>query len=175
MLQNSYMCHQPGLLPSWGVRVPSYSGHPRAHEVDETKRCPTMSAAKTSPDAPSPSDAPMPKASTVICLIASRGGGARAQQALPARDTQARDSHCASSSGTCQGPHTAFEPFLFTLPDLGIFARAWASIATPCPSLSRALAHAGKFLLRKGTFSRQLHATRRSSSFDKQPMLAGKV
>ena len=94
-----------------GMRVPCYHCHHRYDEVYKAKQCLTMSAAKTSPDAPSPNDAPMPKASTVICLIASRGGGARAQQAFPARDTQARDWHCASSSGTCQGPHTWFEHY----------------------------------------------------------------
>jgi len=62
----------------------------------------TMSAAKTSPDAPSPSDAPMPNTSTVVCLMAPRGGGALAQHGLPAKDTHARDWQCASSSGTCQ-------------------------------------------------------------------------
>ena len=60
-----------------------------------------MSAAKTSPEAPAPSAAPMPSASTVICLMASRSAGGRAQHLLPARDTQASDWHCASSSGTC--------------------------------------------------------------------------
>ena len=93
-----------------GVRCPCYQSHSRPHEMVRAEQCLTMSAAKTSPEAPSPSDAPMPRAFTVTCLMASRGGGGRAQQALPARDTHPRDWHCASSSGTCRQPQNSIKP-----------------------------------------------------------------
>ena len=60
-----------------------------------------MVAAKTSPEAPSPSDAPMPRASTETSLISLRWGGGLAQHGLPARDTHARDWPPDSSPGTC--------------------------------------------------------------------------
>ena len=50
-----------------------------------------MVAAKTSPEAPSPRDAPMSRASTETSLISLRCGGGLAQHGLPAKDTHARD------------------------------------------------------------------------------------